>query len=643
LLAQARAERAAGHRLNALAHCQQILAQWPDDVDAKALNVSLLGELGATARAIELSPDAAPLERSRLQADEAAKEIRSSRGEPADPHQPYAEADKAVADLKRFDDPATQATDALRQRARFDALVALDQADRPAEVVAGYEAMRKANVEPPAYAKRAVADAMEQQRKPKLAAKLYEESIKQDPGPYAADESQPRIGLMYAYLDSGQTDKAFATIDALAASEPKWITVPGVRAPVQNPRKVEADTNAALLREYVDMPAAAWGRLSVMSAEAPLNGGIRRELGMTELARGWPRRAQDTLAIARTIDARDVESTLGEADAKRALTDYEGIEQDIRWAEAQADRNRRVQRARQDWDREQGWQFDISHDNGKGNSPDYGDRDEETQATLGSPLIADHWRILALARSSSADLPEGDVERTRLGVGVRGYARGLEAYVQVLPSTDRYVNRTAVEAGVNWAVSDQWKVAADYSTAGEDVPLRAQYYGISAKTLDTSVTWRASELTSAKINVAHDTFSDGNERNAWLATLQQRVLTAPHRFIDAGLEVGGSRNSDTDRPYFDPRQDYSYALTGRFENLLSQFYERQWRQRIDVAVGQYAEKGFATGWMASARYGQTFAPRNGISFGWGLGWHNQPYDGKRESRVVLDLTMHWGE
>jgi biofilm PGA synthesis protein PgaA len=60
-------------------------------------------------------------------------------------------------------------------------------------------------------------------------------------------------------------------------------------------------------------------------------------------------------------------------------------------------------------------------------------------------------------------------------------------------------------------------------------------------------------------------------------------------------------------------------------------------------VGRYNERGYASDWMFSARYGQYFQPRLGLRFGWGLAWHNQPYDGRRESRVVLDLTMHWGE
>ncbi|SEV95175.1 poly-beta-1,6 N-acetyl-D-glucosamine export porin PgaA [Luteibacter sp. 329MFSha] len=646
LMAQIRQERDAGRRVDALAHCQALLDRWPDDREAQALNVTLLTELGASTRAGELASALRPApgvaERFHLDADHVAQEIRWAEGEPADPKHPYAEADRAVADARQLvDDPLLPAD--LRQRAEFDLLVALDRAGRAEEAVARYDALKAKGVALPPYVERAVADALLVRRRPAEAARLYEDSIAKDPGPYDVTESEPRIGLMYAYLESGQTRKAIQTIDELAAREPTWRRIPGIRLPLQNPRKVDADLNAATLREYVDMPAEAYARLEPMRREAPANAQIRRELGMVELARGWPRRAQDDFNIAATLDRRDLGAYIGEADAARVLNDYEGVDENLAMAQTLGDRNGRVDRAVKAWDRERGWQFDLATEQGKGSSPDFGDRDGTTQATIASPLIDDHWRVLALGRYSTADLPEGDVRRSRVGLGVRGYARGLEAYVQVLPATDRYVGKTALEAGFDWSITDHWAWAADFSTAGEDTPLRAQYYGISAKTLDTAVTWRASELTQARVGLSRDRFTDGNTRTGWLANVIQRLHTAPNLTIDGGVELGGSMNTRTDRPYFNPRRDYSYALTGRLENLLGQFYERNVTQRVDVAVGQYAEKGFATDWMATVRYGQTIQTAPGFRLGWGLGWHNQPYDGRREHRVVLDLTLHWGE
>lgn len=646
LMATVRQERSAGHRVDALAHCQQLLDRWPDDREAQALNVALLTELGATMRARELAAQLQPAQsladRVRLEADHVAHEIRWANGEPADPRAPYTEADRAVDDARRLaEDPRLDP--ALRARAERDLLVALDQAGRADEVVTRYDALRQHDAALPAYVERAVADALLVKHRPAEAAKLYEDSIAQDPGPYGAADFEPRIGLMYAYLESGQTDKAIATIDGLAAKEPTWTRVPGIRLPIQNPRKVDADLNAATLREYVDMPADAYVRLASMSREAPANAQIRRELGMVELARGWPRRAQEDFNIAGTLDRRDIGAYLGEADAARVLNDYEDVDDDLAKAQTLADRNGRVERAVQSWQREKGWQFDLSTEQGKGSSPDFGDRDATTQASAASPLIDDHWRVLALARYSTADLPEGGVRRSRAGVGVVGYARGLEAYVRALPAADRYVGKAALEAGFDWSLGDHWAWAADFSTAGQDTPLRAQYYGISAKTIDTAVTWRASELTQARVGLSRDDFSDGNKRSAWTASLIQRLRTAPNMALDGGIELGGSMNTQTDRPYFNPRRDNSYAITGRLQNLLGQFYERSVTQRIDVAVGQYAEQGYATDWMASVRYGQTFQPRAGIRLGWGIGWHNQPYDGQREHRFVLDVTMHWGE
>jgi biofilm PGA synthesis protein PgaA len=646
LMAKARQERDAGHRVDALAHCQAVLDRWPGDREAQSLNVTLLTELGASTRAGELAAtlQAAPTvaERNRLGADKVAQEIRWADGEPADPFHPYVEADKSVDDARRVaDDPLLPAD--LRQRAGLDLLVALSRAGRADEAVARYDAFHAQGVVLPAYAERAAADALLAKRRPAEAVKLYEDSIAQDPGPYDANESEPRIGLMYAYLESGQTRKAFQMIDALSAKESAWVRVPGAPLPIENPRKLDADLNAAAVRDYVDMHADAYDRLDPLSREAPANAQLRSELGMTELARGWPRRALDDFAIALTLDPREAGAYIGKANASRVLDDYATVDADLAVARSLAARNPRVDRAQESWDRERGWQFDVETERGKGSSPDFGDRDGTTQATIASPLIGEHWRVIALGRYSTADLPEGDVRRSRAGVGIRGYARGLEVYIQALPATDRYVGKTAIEAGFNWSLSDHWAWAADFSTAGDDTPLRAQFYGISAKTLDTTVTWRASELTQARLGLSRDDFSDGNRRTGWLASVVQRLHTAPDLALDGGVELGGSMNTDKDRPYFNPRRDWSYAFTGRLENVLGQFYERSVTQRIDAAVGQYAERGYATGWMASLRYGQIIQTGPGFNVGWGIGWHNQPYDGRREHRVVLDLTLHWGE
>nr|WP_225737647.1 poly-beta-1,6 N-acetyl-D-glucosamine export porin PgaA [Dyella acidiphila] len=644
LLAQAQAARHAGKRVEALAYCQEVLARWPDNADARALNVTLLSELGASARALELGT-ALPVdaqEHYRLQADYDAHQVRWARGEPADAHQPYAEADRAATGIEQLaNDPNAPAD--IRLRASFDLLAVLDQADRADQVLSHYATLKQQGVALPPYAEQAVADALMQKHRSREAIPLYEDSIRRDPGPYDPSEVDPRIGLAYAYLQAGRMHDALDTIHKLAAGEARWLHLRDARGNARNQRKVDADSNAASIEQDEGLLKTAYDELAAMSAEAPGNADLRRQLAMAELARGWPRRALQTLHIADTLDERDANAALDQAAAHQALYDFAAEQSDLAQAQAEAGRSGRVQDAQTAWDRYRGWQFDLTHDNGWGNSPDYGDRDQETQATLASPLLADHWRVLAIAQYATAGLPEGDVARERAGLGLQGYLHGLQFYVEALPSADRFVKRTDIAAGFTWAINDQWSWSTDWNSASNDIPLRAQYYGITGNSVSTAVQWRPSELTSARLAVYRDGFTDGNLREGWLGDFVQRLHTAPNFTFDGGVEVGGSHNSEDNRPYFNPRSDHSLAFTGSLQNLLSQYEDRSWTQRIDVALGAYQELNYGTGAMASVRYGQIFQPQFGLRFGWGVSWHYQPYDGRHESRVVLDLTVHWGE
>ena len=643
LLAMARKERAAGHRIEALTYTQDVLVRWPDNFEARELNIQILSELGAAARAKELAanlPDAA--QKMRLTADYDAHEVRWARGEPVNPHRPYDEADKAAADIRKLaNDPNAPAD--IRERARMDLLAVLDQADRAEEVLANYAPMKKRDEQLPAYAEEAVADAMMQEHDARDAIPLYEDSIRRDPGPYDPSQTDPRIGLAYAYLAAGRAHDALKTIDDLNQREPKWRHPRDVKSAKENQRKVDADTNAASIEQDAGYLQDSYNHLAALSAEAPASADIRRQLAMAELARGWPRRAMEALKIADTYDERDAAAALDQAAAHRAMYDYADVQADLAQAQQEAGRSGRVQDAQAAWQRESGWQFDVAHDNGWGNSPDYGDRDQETQASLASPLLDNHWRVVALAQYASASLPEGNVSRERAGIGLQAFFHGMELYAQVLPAIDNFVRRTDFAAGFNWSINDQWTWSTDWSSASNDVPLRAQYYGIAGDSVSTAVQWRASELTSARLAVYRDRFTDGNLREGWLADVVQRLHTGENLTWDGGVEIGGSHNSEVDRPYFNPSEDRSYALTSVFQNTLNQYEDRSWTERVDLTVGEYAERNYSTGLLVSARYGQTYQPRAGLRFGWGVAWHYQPYDGRYESRVVLDLSMHWGE
>lgn len=640
LLAQARQRHEAGHRLEALAACEDLLQRWPDDTDAQRLRIELLAELGAAVRALELARQLPtplpPAQLARLEADAAAHQTRWAQAMPADTRQPYVEADRALAVRE-----ATPADDAI---AAADRMIALARASRSREAAGAYQAQRRRGGALPEYAAAPVADALLQQRQPEQALALYEAAARAHPGPYPEEEADPRIGLAHAYLEAGRHRDAQQWIDRVAATEPAWLPSPGSVRPRANPHKTEADLVAAQVRQDSWLYRDASQRLHALRAEGPTNASVWTQLADLERARGWPRRSENTLMGAAGLDPDDTSIRLGAIDNWRELGDFPRVEPALRELEAVVPREPQVQLTRQQWDRQRGWQFDLEHDRGRGGSPNFGDADHETQATLQSPLLDDRWRIVGITRLAGANLPEGHTQRERAGLGLHGYARGLEAYVQVLPALGSATRRTAYEAGLRWLPNDHWSYRLDWSSTGDqDVPLRAHRYGITAHALDASVQWRASEQSAIKLDANADRYSDGNRRYGWEAAWTQRAYTAPWLAVDGGLTTGASRNSRSDLPYYSPNCARWVAATGRLQQMLHQRYENSWRHELDLSFGSYDECRYGSGWMASARYAQQWAPRGGLSFGWGIGWNSQPYDGKRDNRVMLDLTMHWGE
>lgn len=645
---RAQTELAAGRRLPALAACEQLLAQWPDDEPARHMQWRILSELGAAARAWQLAQATSPppnaATRRGLQADLATHEIRWSRATPADPRHPYVSVDRAVADIDGVIAEADKNQPALAVRARTDRLMVDDQSDHAAAAVNAYRQMLAADHPLPSYAKAAAADALLQQRHPFEAAALYEQSIRELPGPYAPDETDPRTGLMYAYLESGRNTKAMALADKTAASLNPFLPRHGMMQPVRNPAKLQADLNTVLVREYSDLLTDAQHRLLPLLQQAPMNAQLWREYGNLQRARGWPRAAERSQTIALGIDPSDLSTKLGVLDDWRQLHDYSLVQPTLTKIEKVLPRSPEVQRERQSWDRERGWQFDVEHDRGRGSTPNLGDADHQTQATLASPLLDDHWRVEGLINQASANLPEGFIERNRAGLGLLGYMRDLQFYARVLAAAGGRAKGTALEAGATWAAGDRWVFGGDWSKDGDgDLPIRASYYGITAEAVHASVQWRASELTEAGFSVSRVNFSDNNNSQGWQSHVMQRLFTVPQMTIDGGLELGSSHNSNVDVPYYSPSHVRWAALDLRLQDLLFQRYEQTWRQRIDVQAGSYDERGFGSSWMASVGYGQSMEPRAGLTFGWKLGWSSQPYDGKRDARVTLDLTMHWGE
>ncbi|MFT3793072.1 MAG: poly-beta-1,6 N-acetyl-D-glucosamine export porin PgaA [Rudaea sp.] len=624
LLATAYVRRLSGRHLSAAALYVAVLDADPGNREAKE---GLSVELEATrvnGRAALLARPADADALARLRTDAAAESIRwvdtvaNDEDRAAAARATLREVDANLARL-----PATN-TD-LRRRARIDRLLALRAAERTNAVLAEAQALHREGVDLPDYVKAALAEAYLARHQPREAIALYRNLLEREP-----DSLGLGIALMYAYLDADDYDHASAALDAATA-----------RLPAAGAAHDRGQLARVILLAFGDQLAQAQTLLESLVANAPQRADLHRELAMVYMRRGWPQRALAEYRRARELGDATLATRLGELGARRSVRRYAAIETELRALENSFPDSGAVKRTREEWDGERGWRFDIEDHAGRGTSAVFGNRDNTATATLASPLIADAWRVFAQTSAATARVPEGTVAYRRAGLGLRYTQNAIDARIALLPSSDSYASRSAIETSLRWQIDERWWGAFESSTASPDVPLRARWYGITGSGVVAAAGWQRDDEFTASLRAARLHFSDGNDRNSVDFQLTQRLYTLPAFRLDATFELAASRNSRENAPYYNPGRDTA-AIGGLKADWLT------WRngtlrlcQRFGIDVGGYQEESYGSSALARLWYEHDWTLSRTSSLVYGLRWNRQAYDGRQESRTEFYAALHW--
>ena len=290
---------------------------------------------------------------------------------------------------------------------------------------------------------------------------------------------------------------------------------------------------------------------------------------------------------------------------------------------------------------ERGWQLDAETVFGWGSGTEVGSDDQHSEAHLSSRLVDNRWRAYAHELSDSGTFVVGSAERTREAGGVRyDYAR-QQAWAEF--GHDTGTDRNAVSAGAKLSLGDAWTVRAEGDTDSFEVPVRALTGNVHGRSGDLEVGWRSSELRDAQAGLQRVLFSDGNQRFALSGAWNERVKTTPRVEATVSAEEWTSSNSmNENRPYFNPKKDFSLGPRGSIDWLTWRRYDRSFHQEVTVYAAPYWQENYGTGGAFAVHYGQRWKTRPGLEWRWGATWTSQPYDGSSEQRVGLDCGVVWG-
>lgn len=645
---QADALREQQRHAEALAIYERVLAADPSDHGAYRMRALTLSDMGSAQLAAEMvwrHPGRFPAhERERIENDRLARMVVWAGAEPVDPAHRHAEADAALAQIGQATRDAPRQSHWEATRLRTDTLLALNLRLRHRDTVAAWQALVDEGVDVPGYVLPAVGDSLLALRRPREAEAVLRRALEAQPDAFTA-----RLLLAYALLEQERFDQAMPMFESLSASQPAWPRHPGATGGFENWDRFGADIALANARAAGHDTRGAAALLRGLAAIGPANATVQSALGAAAMRDGHPQAALQRYRIARTLDPDERQARIGLVEAARDLD---------RPAQAQAafaglretyPDDAAVDRLGVSLDRHRGWQLDLSHRRGRNDadagavSSPLGSRDGGTVLQADSPLLGERWRIGIEARDEWARYPGREVHRRSLALGPRYRHDRLEVSVDAGRTLDDAIRAATWSVQAGWRFSDVWHGSLAWRGQDPEASLQARAAGVAADSVAATLAWTPGEATRADLRLRRLRYDDGNHRDSLDLSGRQRVLARPHLLLDAVAGASAGRGSgEGDAPYYNPARDAALWGGVRLDHIGWRRYEHAFRQQLEITAGPAWQRGHGTRWVPAVGYRHRWSLGDGSALEYGLDWSRPVYDGRRETRLGLDVGLHWG-
>lgn len=610
----------------------------PGDAEARhgAWRAAMRLGLFDQAAALEANLDAA--EREAMAGDRIALSIRygridarTLRGEAR-----YGRLDAALAqsDVEAgafLSGETGAAVDAESARRLIDRVAALCYRNRPQDAVTLYAALVARGVDAPTWAQADVAGALLALRRPNESEVLYRRVLEKQP-----DDFDANLGLFYALVEREQLDAAAAHIDAFQARLPARRHRDGQ----PNGERWSAGVVADAERLYADRLAEAQQRVAARLDATPFNSEARTTEASLHLARGWPRRGEADLRRNLGRDPENPSLHADRAETLLALQRWDSARGELARATDLAADAAPVLRANRTFALHDRRELYVEAGYGQGQpSGPYGNRDWRIDSWLYSSPLGERWRMFAHNFSSSGDFHGSRTNWVRTGAGVEWREGDWRATAEANAGAGE---RVGALASLRWQPDDHLRFDAAAESLSNDIPLQAVRAGITASRAGVSAEWRAHESRKFLLSSSYSDFSDGNGRNSVNVAWFERWLSGPRWMLETTLGADSSHNSlGYAAAYFNPPRDRSVWLSGAVEHLAWRDYDRSFRHRLALTVGDYWQSGFANGAIDAIEYQHRWELDRDLSLRYGVGRALRPYDGVREARNFATLTLLW--
>ncbi|KML64660.1 poly-beta-1,6 N-acetyl-D-glucosamine export porin PgaA [Pectobacterium peruviense] len=550
-------------------------------------------------------------------------------------------ADRALA---RYDILMTQwrklpsAKISYRQ-ARIDRLGALLVRYRMEDIISEYQSLLKEG-EIPSYARRWVASAYLYLKQPEKAEQILSVVIQDD---HSQRFQIVRQGdFFYSILESEKIEQATQLSVQAGEKTPYKKSVYGLPTFIPNDDWIDIKyLRIQSLISHNDLPAAQ--RLAERLAfSGPGNQDLNLRLAGVYLTRGWPRRAEALLKRAELL-----EPTFFRLETQQGLTALELQE----WRQLEQLTDDTVARYPEDFSVKRLARLRQVHHMAelrvagtqglKSDSPVKGMNDTDIDAVLYSPPFANHWRVFSGGAFNQSDFSDGRAINRSIRGGVEFTDRDHWVEAELSHRNFGFGSDIGGRFSYRRDVNDFWRVGLNAERLMRSTPLQALKNGVTANGGGGYVRWRQSERRSWQADLSNGWFSDGNRRQEYGLSGQERIFSSPSLAIDFTPSLSLGSNSKQNTSYYNPQSYVAVLPALAIDHLLYRHYQTEWHQEINVGVGRYWQKGESAGAITTLGYGQRVRWNDVLDMGVSTQWDKRPYDGKREQNLSLSFDLNY--
>jgi biofilm PGA synthesis protein PgaA len=497
----------------------------------------------------------------------------------------------------------------------------------------------------PAYAEVVVADALMRANQPYQAEQRLRRVLAEQQVAGEAMNRDVSIAIFYTLIDQGKYDEARTWIEAAAklVGPIAYRGLPGVE--MEDSDYVRFQLARALLvspskgyREFQRAEVA----LSRILKTGPFNVSARLDQADWQNARGWPRAAAKSVALVESDESGNLRAIEFRARLGLDTGDFAG------YREAYAELTRldahpiMLRRVREAYEREFGnvVTFGVTRGRSADSAADTGSSDMEADVSLMSALMLQYWRLKARWRTSEATFAARNESSNFFALGARLHRPywwlDMEA-TQRANSSEGAGLRLAGSLQLVDGLTSRFAAA----TRSEDLPLRGQAAGVSARSVQASLNWRALAQTNIGVGGSRLVANDGNVRTELNARVDHAVSLADQWIASIRLEIDRSTNRLSQVAYFSPRRQESAGFSVGLAHTLLQAGARSWTHQLNIGIGRLAQEGFTTAQTQSASYEHDWRWGASGSIGASVGQSRRPYDGVESRRTTFSIRLNW--